>query len=211
MGSLRQLYWQQRIERREISAAAKVIQNAYRQYKRRAQTRQKQMEVECRAAVVIQTYYRRYKQYCYSRKLHQAASRIQRQFRLYKSAKRKSSEDRRQKNNNDSSKSDQQPLIDAFTEFLENTVNADSCMPGEQKGQMSNHDGDNICCSSCSIDDNDYWDARRQKAAMRIQHAFRGHRKRLAAAAGPSRKFRRLSASSLTHRQDTPSPTLSSN
>jgi len=203
MGSLRQLFWQQRMERRELTDAAKVIQNAYRMYKRKAQTRQRQLEVECKAAVVIQTYYRRYKQYCYSKKLHQAAALIQRQFRLYKSTKRKSDQDSQDKRSDNIDSTNEQPLIAAFTEFLENTAKAEVCMPEHHKDESN----EGLCCSSCSADD-EYWDEKRQKAAMRIQQAFRGHRKRQAAAAGPARKHRRLSATSLSIRQESMSPVL---
>ncbi|VDK44361.1 unnamed protein product [Gongylonema pulchrum] len=53
-------------EQRELYEAAKIIQNAYRQYKARITT-QRQNEAEKNAAIVIQSYYRRYKQVIYYR------------------------------------------------------------------------------------------------------------------------------------------------
>ena len=48
-------------EQRELYEAAKVIQNAFRQYKQRIIS-QKQTATEIAAAITIQSYYRRYKQ-----------------------------------------------------------------------------------------------------------------------------------------------------
>lgn len=112
-------------------------------------------------------------QYCYSKKLHQAASLIQRQFRLYKSTKRKAVQHAQKDHQSDSDSIDsphnQQPLFQAFTAFLENTAKSEMCMAMSEG--TSNRDGAG-CCSSCTADD-EYWDAKRQQAAMRIQQAFR--------------------------------------
>lgn len=72
-------------EQRKLYEAAKVIQNAYRQYKDK---QCKQQAKEREAAVLIQSYYRRYKQYAYYKKMTQAAVLIQSQFRSYYAQKR---------------------------------------------------------------------------------------------------------------------------
>lgn len=74
-------------EQRKLYEAAKVIQNAYRQYRDKQQLlQQRQKEIE--AAILIQSYYRRYKQYAYFKKMTQAAVLIQSQFRSYYAQKR---------------------------------------------------------------------------------------------------------------------------
>ncbi|VDP34161.1 unnamed protein product [Heligmosomoides polygyrus] len=70
-------------EQREVYGAAMVIQRAYREYRAR-NTSRRQADAERRAAVTIQSCYRRYKQFCYFKKLHNAAIVVQKHFRLKK-------------------------------------------------------------------------------------------------------------------------------
>ncbi|VVC38691.1 Hypothetical protein CINCED_3A001663 [Cinara cedri] len=69
-------------EQRELYEAAKIIQKAYRTYKKREEDK------EISAASVIQNYYRRYKQYAYYKQMTRAAVLIQNQYRLYRRHKR---------------------------------------------------------------------------------------------------------------------------
>lgn len=68
------------IEQQELLQAAKIIQNAYRQFK----MRKKQHVDELKAAVLIQSYYRRYKQFALYRRITKAAVLIQNSYRAYK-------------------------------------------------------------------------------------------------------------------------------
>lgn len=67
-------------EQRELYQAAKCIQKAYRSYKGRKKTEEKDLHVhgsrkdkEKNAAIIIQNYYRRYKEYAYYREMTHAA------------------------------------------------------------------------------------------------------------------------------------------
>ena len=75
-------------EQRELYAAARTIQKAYRVYKGR---KQQEQEKERLAAVLIQSYYRKYKQYVYYKQMTRAAQVIQNQFRSYCSKRFKKS------------------------------------------------------------------------------------------------------------------------
>ncbi|XP_028394321.1 calmodulin-binding transcription activator 2-like [Dendronephthya gigantea] len=68
------------IEQQELLQAARIIQNAYRQFK----IRKKQHFDELKAAVLIQSYYRRYKQFALYRRITKAAVLIQNSYRAHK-------------------------------------------------------------------------------------------------------------------------------
>ncbi|XP_068700308.1 calmodulin-binding transcription activator 1-like [Montipora foliosa] len=71
-------------EQRELYEAAKIIQNAYRNYK----TRRHQQQQEIEAAILIQHHYRRYKEYIAFKKMTRAALIIQSQYRTYREHER---------------------------------------------------------------------------------------------------------------------------
>ena len=68
------------VEQQELLQAAKIIQNAYRQFK----IRKKQHIDELKAAVLIQSYYRRYKQFALYKRITKAAVLIQNSYRAHK-------------------------------------------------------------------------------------------------------------------------------
>lgn len=71
-------------EQWELYEAAKIIQNAYRNYK----TRRHQQEQEIEAAILIQHHYRRYKEFIAFKKMTRAARIIQSQYRTYREHER---------------------------------------------------------------------------------------------------------------------------